>query len=88
MAITAPDGRLIGMITDGDVRRAFLRDIANLKAADIMSRDPITVTPDARMSEVIDLMAANKISNLFVVDGGRPAAVAHIAELIQSGYVS
>ena len=88
VAIVEPDGRLIGMITDGDVRRAFLRDIASLTAADIMSRDPITVTPDARMSEVIDLLAANKIANLFVVERGRPVAVAHIAELIQSGYVS
>ena len=38
--------------------------------------------------QVIDLLAANKIANMFVVDGGRPVAVAHIAELIQSGYVS
>lgn len=59
--------------------------ISRLLAGDIMSRHPITVTPDARMSEVIDRLAANKISNMFVVRDGRPLAIVHIAELIQAG---
>ncbi|WP_303713537.1 CBS domain-containing protein, partial [Brevundimonas naejangsanensis] len=76
------------MITDGDVRRAFTNDITALHAEDIMSRSPITVDPQARMSDVVDLLSANKISNLFVVDERRPVAIIHIAELMQAGYVS
>ena len=76
----------------GDIRRDWLAavadDIAALKAADIMSPNPITVDPDARMSDVVDLLTANKISNLFVVEDGRPTAIVHIAELMQAGYVS
>ena len=70
------------------VRRAFSQDISTIKAADIMSRTPITVSPDQRMSDVVDLLAANKIATLFVMEGDRPAAIIHVAELMQAGYVS
>lgn len=88
VAVLNPDATMAGMITDGDVRRAFSRDIAGIRAEDIMSRDPITVDPDQRMSDVIDLLAANKIANLFVVQDHRPVAIVHIAELMQAGYVT
>ena len=88
VAVLGADGALVGMITDGDIRRAFVNDLAGVTAADIMSRSPITVTPDHRMSDVVDLLTANKISNVFVIADGRPAAIVHIAELMQAGYVS
>ena len=88
VAVLDPDGTLAGMITDGDVRRAFSSDVSGITAADIMSRQPITVGPDQRMSDVVDLLTANKISNLFVVDEARPVAIIHIAELMQAGYVA
>ncbi len=40
------------------------------------------------MSDVVDLLTANKIATLFVVDDDRPIAIVHIAELMQAGYVS
>jgi arabinose-5-phosphate isomerase len=88
VAVLGPDGSLAGVITDGDVRRAFAKDIAALRAADIMSRSPITVEPEARMSDVVDLLTANKISNLFVIDERRPVSIIHIAELMRAGYIS
>jgi len=53
-----------------------------------MSRSPIVVDPEARMSDVVDLLTANKISNLFVIEERRPVAIIHIAELMRAGYVS
>ncbi len=91
VAVLNADGTLAGMITDGDIRRAFASDIAALtaiQAQDIMSRTPITVAPDQRMSDVVDLLAANKIANLFVIENDRPVAIVHVAELMQAGYVS
>ena len=88
VAVTRPDGRLAGLITDGDVRRAFAHDISAIRAADIMTAQPITVPPDARMSDVIDLLTTHSIQSLLVVEDGRPVTVAHIAELMQAGYVT
>ena len=88
VAVLDDDGVLAGMITDGDIRRAFAQDISRITAADIMSKSPITVTPDQRMSDVVDLLTANKISNLFVIQDDRPVAIVHVAELMQAGYVS
>ncbi|CAN5226143.1 KpsF/GutQ family sugar-phosphate isomerase [soil metagenome] len=88
VAVLNANGSLAGIITDGDVRRAFSQDIATIRAADIMSRTPITVGPDQRMSDVVDLLAANKVASLFVMDGDRPASIIHVAELMQAGYVS
>ena len=88
VAVMNADGTLAGMITDGDIRRAFGQDIASIQAADIMSRSPITVSPEQRMSDVVDLLAANKIANLFVVEDERPVAIVHVAELMQAGYVA
>jgi arabinose-5-phosphate isomerase len=88
VAVLNDDGTLAGIVTDGDLRRAFQRDTTRLTAADIMGANPITVDPDARMSDVVDLLSANKIANLFVVEDGKPTAIVHIAELMQAGYVA
>jgi arabinose-5-phosphate isomerase len=86
-AVVAADGTLAGIVTDGDVRRAFSRDLAGLTAADVMSPRPKVIGPDARMSDAIDLMTQNKIATLLVVEADRPLAIVHIAELMQAGYV-
>ncbi len=87
-AVLNSDGTLAGIVTDGDVRRAFARDIAGLTAADIMSPRPKVISPDARMSDAVDLMTQNRIATLLVVEDDRPVAIIHIAELMQAGYVS
>lgn len=88
VAVAEADGRLAGIITDGDVRRAFGQDIAGLTAADLMNATPKTVSPDARMSDAVDLLTQHSISTLLVVEDDRPRAIIHIAELMQAGYVS
>lgn len=85
--VTNDDGTLAGIVTDGDVRRAFARDLNGLLAADVMSPKPKTISPDARMSDAIDLMTQNRIATLLVVEADRPLAIVHIAELMQAGYV-
>ena len=87
-AVVNGDGTLAGIVTDGDVRRAFSRDLSGLTAADVMSPRPKTISPDARMSDAIDLMTQNRIATLLVVENARPLAIVHIAELMQAGYVS
>lgn len=88
VAVVGADGLLNGVITDGDVRRAFARDFSTLTAADIMTREPKVIDVDARMSDAVDLLTQHRIATLFVVADRRPVAIIHIAELMQAGYVS
>lgn len=67
-----------GIITDGDLRRALQRHREGffaLTAADMMSRDPVSVAADSSMHAAIELMAAHRITLLVVVDGGRIVGV-------------
>lgn len=56
--VLTADGRLAGLITDGDLRRALERhdDIRTLRAADVMTTSPVTVAPDARLLDALHLM--------------------------------
>lgn len=64
---------LVGIVTDGDVRRAFDRDMDHrtLVAGDIMSPDPKTVGPDVRFAEAEETMRAMRVNSLLVVDEER-----------------
>jgi arabinose-5-phosphate isomerase len=75
--VVSPDGTLAGLITDGDLRRALTRhdDIRGLCAADAMTCDPVTIGPDATLSEALERMEQrpSQISVLPVVDESRLA---------------
>ena len=84
--VTDGTGRLTGIITDGDLRRN-MAGLLDHNAADVMTRRPKTVTPDALAAEALALMYANKITTLFVVDegGDRPAGILHIHDCLRAG---
>ena len=73
--VTGEDGRLDGVITDGDLRRALEThdDIRAVKAGDLMTVHPVTVSPDATLGEAMRLMEdrPSQISVLPVVEGER-----------------
>lgn len=82
--VIGEDGRLIGVITDGDLRRAF-DQVLTARAVDIMTPDPITVPSGTPVEEVLTLMNNAKITVLFVTevdDPARPIAIAHIHDLV------
>lgn len=77
------EGDLIGVITDGDLRRAFDRMLIAV-AGDIMSRDPITIAKHASVDDAIARMQQNKITVLFVMEtetSRRPWGLLHIHDL-------
>jgi arabinose-5-phosphate isomerase len=80
VGVTDSDGHLVGVITDGDLRRNIERGL-NHKAAEFMSQDPKTVAADALVGDAVVLFDEYKITSLFVVDhngGKRPVGVLHI----------
>ncbi|MBQ8251369.1 MAG: KpsF/GutQ family sugar-phosphate isomerase [Alphaproteobacteria bacterium] len=79
-------GELIGMITDGDLRRHMGNDLINKTAFDIMTKNPKTVVGDMLCVEVLRLMNEKKITNLFVIDGDmKPMGLLTMHLLLQVG---
>ncbi len=82
------DGRLAGIITDGDLRR-HMREGGNLHSepvGSVMTPDPITIAPDALAAEALALLNEKRRSVLIVVDGDRkPVGVVHIHDLYAIG---
>ncbi len=72
-AIVDPANRLVGVITDGDLRRLLQRnvDVYRAKVADVMTHNPIATTADRLATETIELMRSRRINGLIVVDAER-----------------
>ena len=71
IAAVVENGKLIGVITDGDVRRAMAKYKENffrIEAQEIMSRNPKTISPDVRITAAEEMMRVNKIHSIIVVD--------------------
>jgi arabinose-5-phosphate isomerase len=86
VGVTSAEGKLTGIVTDGDIRRHLDRDFAQLNAADIMTKDPVTISGDILAAEVIELINARRITAVFVVDGmGKPEGLIHIHDLLREG---
>ena len=82
-------GRLLGLITDGDVRRALQQheDIRDLRAQDVMTRHPITIAPAASLREAADQMEnrPSQLSVLPVVDeDGQALGLLRIHDIYQT----
>jgi arabinose-5-phosphate isomerase len=81
IGVTDEHGYLVGVITDGDLRRNIERGLDH-PAAEFMTRDPKTVAPDDLVDDALPLFDEYKITALFVVDddgtGKKPVGVLHI----------
>lgn len=77
VGVTDGAGHLIGVITDGDLRRHIEQGLDHT-AAEFMTRQPKTIGPDALIDDALTLFDEHKITALFVVEEGRPLGVVHI----------
>ncbi|MEH0158567.1 KpsF/GutQ family sugar-phosphate isomerase [Limibacter armeniacum] len=77
LAMVVEDEQLIGIITDGDLRRAWQKyqQLFDKKIEDIMTRDPKTVTADMMLAEAEKMLIDNKITSLVVVENGNKKPV-------------
>ena len=80
-------GRLIGVITDGDLRRMMQsgKPLDQLTAQDIMTRNPKKVSPDTLVAHALDLMRSNNITQLPVVDEDEYLGVIHLHDILKEG---
>ena len=80
-------GKLIGVITDGDLRRHLSADLVSRTAADVMTKNPVFVTPDTLAADALGVLAAKHITSLFVCDNGAPVGLLHIHDMLDLGLV-
>ena len=84
-AVLDAEGRLQGIFTDGDLRRLLERaaDVRNVKLADVMTRNPLTIAPDVLAAEAAQLMDQRKKNQLLVVDAsGALVGALHMHDLM------
>lgn len=79
------NGELTGIFTDGDLRRCINHDIKETKAAEIMTKNPITTTKETFASEIIKIMNQKQITNMFVIENNKPVGTIHIHDLLKNG---
>lgn len=80
---------LVGIITDGDIRRMLEKsvDIYKVRAEDIMTRNPRTISSEVLVSDALHEMENNKITQLIVLDNGVYKGVIHLHDILKEGIV-
>ena len=81
------NGKLVGIITDGDLRRMLLKypDIEQVKAAQIMTVQPKTIADGALVVDALHLMRENSITQLPVVSEGNYLGIIHLHDILKEG---
>ena len=85
LGITDDKGKLIGIVTDGDLRRHMADDLLTKTASDIMTAKPQTIGGDKLTAEALSLMQESKIQCLFVCEQGLPIGLVRVLDLLRLG---
>jgi arabinose-5-phosphate isomerase len=87
LGIVDETGRLVGVITDGDLRRHMGQDLVHATTGQIMTRNPKTIDPKALATAALELLNSARITALFVVADGKPVGIVHLHDLLRAGVV-
>lgn len=81
------NGDLIGIITDGDLRRWMAPNLIEENVTKVMTKNPRTIEPDALIAEAVNVMnnTGRGITNMFVVEGKKPVGIIHIHDCLKAG---
>jgi arabinose-5-phosphate isomerase len=87
VAIVDANGHMVGIITDGDLRRQMQTrsDLMELAVEDIMTRNPKVIDRDSLASEALELLNSVKITSLVVTEANKPVGIIHLHDLLRAG---
>lgn len=85
VGVVDADGQLVGIVTDGDLRRHMRPDLLDLPVENVMTARPICAKPDQLASETLQLLNASKITAVFVIERGKPVGIIHLHDLLRAG---
>jgi arabinose-5-phosphate isomerase len=88
-AVISDNGKLAGIITDGDLRRMLEKTdtIQHTTAADVMSRNPKTIPPSEMAVNALDIMRKNSITQLVVAEKETYLGILHLHDLVKEGLI-
>ncbi len=88
-AVTDNQNVILGIITDGDLRRMLEKDIPlqHIKAKDIMTKSPKDILADKLAVDALNVMRTNNINQLLVTENGKYAGIIHLHDLIREGII-
>jgi arabinose-5-phosphate isomerase len=78
-------GHIVGIITDGDLRRQMRPDLLTATVDEVMTKNPKTVGRDTLAGEALELLNSSKITTLIVTDANRPVGIIHLHDLLRAG---
>ncbi len=78
-------GNLVGVLTDGDLRRHMAPDLLTKTAGVVMTRGAKTIKKEALATEAVAILNEKKITSLFVVEVGKPVGIVHIHDCLRAG---
>jgi arabinose-5-phosphate isomerase len=85
VAITDARGTVVGIVTDGDLRRHMRPDLMTLSVDEVMSKNPKTISPDLLASEALEILNASKITALIVTQDKTPVGIVHLHDILRAG---
>ncbi len=86
LGVTDPRGALVGIITDGDLRRHLTGgDILTRPVEEVMTADPKMIGPDALVASALEILNRTSITALLVVERKKPVGIVHMHDLLRIG---
>jgi arabinose-5-phosphate isomerase len=88
VGIVDPRGQIVGIVTDGDLRRHMMRpDLMTALVDDVMTKNPKTIRGDLLASEALEILNSSKITALVVTDANKPVGIVHLHDILRAGVV-
>lgn len=81
------DGRLLGVITDGDLRRHMSGNLLERNAGEVMTKSALSVAPRQLAAQALKIMNDRKVTALFALESGRPMGILHVHDCLRAGIV-
>ncbi len=85
VGIVDPSGQIVGIVTDGDLRRHMRPDLMTALVDDVMTRKPKTIGGGMMASEALDVLNSAKILAVIVTEGRKPVGILHLHDLLRAG---
>ena len=81
--LSSRDNKLIGMITDGDLRRNMSLDLLNKKISQVMTKNPKTLNQNTLIQDALVIMNNESITNFFITEKNKPIGILHVHDILR-----